>query len=201
MGPGGIGKTRLALKVAEHAKSLFSDGILFDPLGTVEDSSLLGFYIAQNLGVKSQSKYDWLAEVVAKLEGKEMLLILDNLEQIIESALQIDQIVKACPGIRFLVTSRIVLDLSYEVEYPLDGLGRPNAKLFPGPVDLLKFDAIQLFVQKAQASKPSFQLTAENARPIVEIYEKRVMEKHDGQWKIAYLGYQYLPKENPPAHN
>lgn len=172
LGPGGIGKTRLALKVAEQLESIFSDGVLFVPLDTVEEPSLLGFYLAQHLGVKSQAKQDWLAEVVDMLQGKEMLLILDNLEQIIHSALQIDQIVKACPGIKVLVTSRIVLDLSYEIEYPLDGLGRPNVKLFPGPADLLKFDAIRLFVQKAQASKPSFQLTEENARPIVEICQR-----------------------------
>lgn len=172
LGPGGIGKTRLALKVAERAGAVFSDGILFVPLDTVEEPSLLGFYIAQQLGIKSQSKQDWLAEVMAKLEGKEMLLLLDNLEQIIQSAWQIDQIVKGCPGISVLVTSRIVLDLSYEIEYPLDGLSRPNVKLFPGPDDLLKFDAIQLFVQKAQASKPSFKLTEENARSVVEICQR-----------------------------
>ncbi len=172
LGPGGIGKTRLALKVAEQAESVFSDGMLFVPLDTVEDSSLLGFYIAQHLGIKSQAKQNWLAEVVAKLQGREMLLILDNLEQIIESALQIDQLIKNCPGIKVLVTSRIVLNLSYEIEYPLDGLGRPNVKLYPGPSDLLKFDAIQLFVQKAQASKPNFQLTEENARSIVEICQR-----------------------------
>lgn len=172
LGPGGIGKTRLALKIAEQAESLFADGILFVPLDTVEDPNLLGFYIAQQLGIKAQSKPDWLAEVVAKLQAKEMLLILDNLEQIIESALQIDQVVKTCPGIKIVATSRIVLDLSYEVEYPLDGLSRPNVKLFPGPADLLRFDAIQLFVQKAQASKPSFQLTEDNARSIVEICQR-----------------------------
>lgn len=172
LGPGGIGKTRLALKVAEQAESIFSDGVLYVPLDTVEESSLLGFYIAQQLGLKSQSKQDWLAEVVAELAGREMLLILDNLEQIIQSALQIDQIVKGCPGIRVLVTSRIVLDLSYEIEYPLDGLSRPNVKLYPGPADLLKFDAIQLFMQKAQSSKPSFKLTEENARSIVEICQR-----------------------------
>ena len=172
LGPGGIGKTRLALKVAEQAESIYSDGILFVPLDTVEDYHLLGFYIAQQLGIKSQSKQNWLQEVVMELEDREMLLILDNLEQIIQSALQIDQIVKNCPGIRILVTSRIVLDLSYEIEYPLDGLSRPNAKLFPGPSDLLKFDAIQLFVQKAQASKPNFTLTDENARSIVEICQR-----------------------------
>lgn len=172
LGPGGIGKTRLALKIGEEARTLYSDGILFVPLDTVEEADLLGFYIAQQLGIKSQSKQDWLAEVITNLRNKNLLLILDNLEQIIDAALQIDQLIKHCPNIQVLVTSRIVLDLSYELEYPLDGLSRPNANLFPGPVDLVKFDAIQLFVQKAKSSKPSFTLSTENALSIVEICQK-----------------------------
>ncbi|MBX2877263.1 MAG: tetratricopeptide repeat protein [Saprospiraceae bacterium] len=172
LGPGGIGKTRLALKVAEEAQALFTDGVLFVPLDTVEEAELMGFYIAQQLGIKSQSKQEWLAEVIAHLRDKNLLLMLDNLEQIIDAALQIDQLIKHCPNIQVLVTSRIVLDLSYELEYPLDGLSRPNANLFPGPSDLVKFDAIQLFVQKAQTSKPSFKLSEDNAPSIVEICQK-----------------------------
>lgn len=172
LGPGGIGKTRLSLQVAQEVDTAFPDGVNFVALDAVEDADQLAFYIAQRLGVKSQSNQDWLEEVIRFLANKEMLLILDNLEQIIESALQIDQILKRCPHISVLATSRIVLGLSYEIEYPLDGLSRPNSHLFPGPTDLLKFDAVKLFVQKAQTSKPNFALTEENAVYIVEICQK-----------------------------
>jgi|GEM_PF-2794540 len=172
LGPGGIGKTRLALRMAEEVQALFRDGILFVPLDAVEEADLLSFYIAQQLNMKSQKQEDWLQAVILSLQEKELLLVLDNLEQIIQSAIQIDQILKHCPKVRILVTSRIVLDLSYEIEYPLDGLSRPNANLFPGPIDLLKFDAIRLFVQKAQASKPSFSLTEANAPHVVQICQK-----------------------------
>lgn len=172
LGPGGIGKTRLALRIAAEVQNHYSDGILFVPLDAVEEATLLGFYIAQQLEIKSLKQEDWLQEVIHNLQAKEMLLVLDNLEQIIESALQIDRILNECPGICILVTSRIVLDLSYEIEYPLDGLSRPNANLFPGPTDLLKFDAIRLFVQKAQASRPNFSLSVDNAPHVVEICQK-----------------------------
>lgn len=172
LGPGGIGKTRLSLRVAEELKQHFQDGVIFVPLDTVEDAGQFGFYLAQQLDLKVQAQQDWLGEVIQYLEDKEALLILDNLEQIIEVALQIDQLIRRCPGIRILATSRIVLDISYEIEYPLDGLARPNSHLFPGPENLLKFEAIRLFVQKAQASNPSFKLTEENAACVVEICQK-----------------------------
>ena len=115
LGPGGIGKTRLSLQVAQEVDTAFSDGVNFVALDAVEDADQLAFYIAQRLGVKSQSNQDWLEEVIRFLANKEMLLVLDNLEQIIESALQIDQILKRCPNISILATSRIVLGLSYEI--------------------------------------------------------------------------------------
>lgn len=172
LGPGGIGKTRLAVKIAERSVELFDHGVCFVPLDTIIDPTQVPFYIGLQLGLQANFNHSWIHEILAFLKDKQLLLILDNLEQILDTAEVIKAILQACPGVKILATSREILGLSFEIEYPLDSMNRPNPTLFPGPEDLLKFDAIDLFVQKAQASLPGFQLNEDNAPAIVRICQE-----------------------------
>ncbi len=172
LGPGGIGKTRLSVTIGKTLKTAFEHGVCFVPLDAVTDHEQVPLYIVQGLGLKGRQKGLWIPEILDFLQEKEFLLILDNLEQILESASFIDQIIRNCPGVKILATSRETLDLSYEIEYPLDGLNRPNPRIYPDPQGLLVFDAIDLFVQKARAARPDFQLTRENSRTVVEICQE-----------------------------
>ncbi len=172
LGPGGIGKTRLSVKIGELMAETFTDGVCFVPLDAVVNHEQVSLYIGHRLGLTASVGKPWIDEIIEFLADKQLLLILDNLEQILAAAHVIDQIVRSCPKIKVLVTSREILGLSHEIEYPLDGLSRPNHRLFPGPEDLLKFSAVDLFVQKAQAVKPGFQLTAADASAIVQICQE-----------------------------
>lgn len=169
LGPGGMGKTRLSVKIGEQLIKTFEHGVIFIPLDVVTDHEQVPLYIGQFLGLKESFNNSWIDEIINFLANKQLLLILDNLEQILESSAVIDQIIHACPTVKILTTSRETLGLSYEIEYHLDSLNRPNPNLFPEPKDLLKFDAIDLFVQKARATVPGFQFNEDNAGHIVQI--------------------------------
>lgn len=172
LGPGGIGKTRLAVKVGELLAGAFDHGICFVPLDVVSDPEQVPLYIGHRFGLKASVYNTWIEQIIDFLRDKQLLLILDNLEQVLQAADTIAQLLDNCPSLKILVTSREVLGLPQEVEYPLDSLNRPNSRLFPRPEDLLKFDAINLFVQKAQSSQPRFKLDRENAPAVVEICQE-----------------------------
>lgn len=172
LGPGGIGKTRLSVKAGEHLAAKFQDGVCFVALDAVTEPEQVPLYIGHRLGLKTAFNSSWMETITAYLEDKELLLILDNLEQILDSADTIDQILDSCTQVKILVTSREILGLPQEVEYPLDSLNRPNPRLCPSPEDLTKFDAVNLFVQKARSSRPDFQLNDDNAVAVVEICQE-----------------------------
>ena len=172
LGPGGMGKTRLSVKVGEQSAEAFEHGVCFVPLDVVTDHEQVPLYIGHRLDLKKSFDKSWMTKITDYLKDKHLLLILDNLEQILESSKAIAQILNSCPRVKIVATSREILGISYEIEYPLDSLNRPNPRLFPGPDDLLKFDAIDLFVQKAQVSLPHFQLNEHNAEAIVQICQE-----------------------------
>lgn len=172
LGPGGIGKTRLSVKIGEMLVDAFEHGVCFVPLDVVTDPGQVPLYIGHRLGLKAGAHHSWTDKIIDFLKNKQLLLILDNLEQVLEAADAIGRMLDACPSLKILVTSREVLGLPHEIEYPLDSLNRPNPRLFPSPEDLLKFDAIDLFVQKAQTSQPGFQLDRDNAPAVVGICQE-----------------------------
>ena len=172
LGPGGMGKTRLAVRIGESIGPAFADGGCFVELEAVEEASQVPLYIGHRLGLTVRVAGQWIDEIIRHLQHKHFLLILDNLEQVLDATDAIARILAACPRLQVLVTSREVLGLSYEVEYRLDSLSRPNSRLFPGPEVLRQFAAIDLFVQTAQLSVPEFELTAENASAIVQICQE-----------------------------
>lgn len=173
-GPGGIGKTRLGLQIAASLAAEFADGACFVALASITNSLQVVTAIAQALGVRDHSDQPLLENVKAHLWTKHLLLMLDNFEHLLAAAEQVSELLQSCPRLSILVTSRTPLHLYGEHEFPVPPLARPDLQqLDSGTADLPRFlsqyAAVTLFVQRAQAAKPDFALTNENAPVVAEI--------------------------------
>lgn len=167
VGPGGVGKTRLALAVAAaHAGPSQAIG-----LAAVRDSALVLPSIAHALGVHETAGKPVRPALVAHLAHRDLLLMLDNLEQVVYIGPEIALLLVDCPSLRILATSRAVLHVSGEHVYQVPPLRAPDDPLLP-PECLLQFAAVQLFVDRARAVDARFDLTAENARSVAEICQR-----------------------------
>ncbi|MCP4423303.1 MAG: tetratricopeptide repeat protein, partial [Chloroflexi bacterium] len=153
VGPGGMGKTRLALQVAARKADSFLDGVCFAPLTAVETVDFLVTAVAQALEFRFADKTDPEPQLVDYLRDKEMLLILDNFEQALAGAKLVADILACAPGIKILVTSRVRLNLSWETIFELDGLAWPDREQ---AADGERFSAARLFIASAQRSHRSF---------------------------------------------
>ena len=165
-GPGGVGKTRLALQVAADLGDNFSDGVYFISLASITDSQFVIPTIAQGLGLWQSGATSSLERLKMHLFGQQ-LLVLDNFEQVLTAAPQLAELLIACPGLKMLVTSRSLLRLSGEHEYAVLPLPIPNPK--SSVSSLQSFPSVQLFLSRAQALKPDLQLDDTNAAAIAEI--------------------------------
>lgn len=168
-GPGGVGKTRLSLQLAEFAQTQFADGAVFVPLDAVPNPALFLSALVHALGlqeVSEQAKAQWLYQ---HLKDKKMVLILDNFEHVLDAACEIPPLLRACPGLTLLVTSRAPLRLRGEQEYPLAPLAVPGLDRVPHVNEVLASPAVQVFVQRAQAINPGFSITSANAVTIAAI--------------------------------
>ena len=168
-GPGGIGKTRLALATGERLKDRFDAGVVFVPLAAVTQPVLVLAGIGQAAGADlagTTSLVDALAEQFS--EGR-WLLILDNLEQVIETAQDLGELLGRCPGLVILATSRTVLGLRAEREYPVPPLRLPDSSADVPVEQLASSPAVALFADRARAVSPGFAVTRENAEAIAEI--------------------------------
>jgi len=168
-GTGGIGKTRLALRVATKLRGNFANGICFVSLAALDDPALVVSTIAQGLGLKEsehRSPYDL---VQAALRDKRLLLLLDNFERLLPAAPHLMVLLARCPELKILVTSRAVLHLQSEYEFPVSPLALPDLEPLPAVEALAASPAVALFVQRAQTVRPTFQLTEANARAVAEI--------------------------------
>ena len=168
-GPGGIGKTRLALGVAEALADQFEDGALFVPLAPIRDPELVPTAIAQELGVSGSGHQSPLSAAKQALSNKHILLILDNFEHVLDAAPVVSQLLSACPWLKVLVTSRYPLDLRGERRYVVQPLVWPDPAEPPGLDTLAKYPSIALFVERAQAIQAGFELSPANARDIVNV--------------------------------
>jgi len=169
-GPGGIGKTRLAIQIATDMLDTFADGVCFVSLASIRDPDVVLPTIAYTLGLREAANWPLVERLQAHLRDKQMLLLLDNFEQLVTAAPELVELLAACPQLKALVTSRAVLHVRGEYEFPLAPLALPDPAHAPEESALLsEYAAIALFVQRAQAIKPDFQLTATNARIIAEI--------------------------------
>jgi predicted ATPase/class 3 adenylate cyclase/DNA-binding CsgD family transcriptional regulator len=159
-GPGGTGKTRLGLQVAAELSDLFADGVYFVNLAPT---------IAQALGLREVAGQSPAERVKEELRQKQMLLLIDNFEQVVSAASQVTDLLATCPRLKLLVTSREVLHVRAEQEFAVPSLALPDPKHLPELAALSHYAAVALFMQRAQAVKAAFQVTAANARAIAEI--------------------------------
>ncbi len=169
LGTGGIGKTRLSWQVAAEIREHFADGVCCVPLAPVTEPDLVIPTIAQELGIQEIGGLSLFEPVKVALREKHFLLILDNFEQVVAAAPLVEEILAACPHVKIVVTSRAVLRLRAEYEYPVPPLGLPNLDQLPENETLTQYTAVALFVQRAKAVQPTFQVTGSNARIVAEI--------------------------------
>jgi predicted ATPase len=168
VGPGGIGKTRLGLAVATQMRSLFVGGICFVGLEALNDPQLVVPTIARELGLKESGTRPPLKQVQGFVGERPFLLVLDNFEQIVAAAEELEELLAGCPHLKILVTSRTVLHLSAEQVVPVTPLSLPSLSTSDNE-DIAESAAVTLFVQRARNILPSFQLTPTNARAIAEV--------------------------------
>jgi predicted ATPase/class 3 adenylate cyclase/Tfp pilus assembly protein PilF len=168
-GPGGVGKTRLGLQVAAELLNDFADGVVFVPLAPVHTPSLVALTLAQALGVKETSHQTLEAQLQAYLRARQLLLLLDNFEQVVAAGPLIAELLAAAAQVKVLITSRAVLHLSSEHEFVVPPLALPDRQHRLSPQYLEQYAACTLFVQRAQAVRPDFQLDGATVPVVVEI--------------------------------
>jgi predicted ATPase len=167
-GPGGVGKTRLAVEAATNLASAF-DGVAFIDLAPVADPDLVAPVIAQALAAPDVGERSVAERLAVVINDRSLFLILDNFEQVQPAATLIAGLLRACPRLRALVTSRVPLRISGEQELEITPLSVPTVASPMSLATATAGDAVQLFVQRAGAVQPGFTLTATNAAAVVDI--------------------------------
>ena len=167
-GPGGVGKSRLAVEVADRLRASFADGARFVDLASVRAAELVAAVIAAGLGL-STSGARLIGDVKSYLRGRRLLLVLDNFEQVTEAAPLVADLLGAAPAVVALVTSRTVLRIRGEHEWAVPTLPVPQSTAGRDTAGLLQYASVGLFVERARAAAPGFELTSENAEAVAEI--------------------------------
>jgi predicted ATPase/class 3 adenylate cyclase len=168
-GPGGTGKTRLAVQIAGQLAGAFPDGVCFAPLASVSDPELVLPTIAQALGVRGAKGGSLLDSVAEQVGDRRQLLVVDNFEQVLAAAPVVVELLAACLQLEVLVTSRAALQVSGEHAYPVPPLSLPNHTHAAVPDEVTSSEAVRLFVERAQAADPEFAVTDANAPVLAEI--------------------------------
>nr|WP_271212180.1 protein kinase [Rhodococcus wratislaviensis]GLK38582.1 hypothetical protein GCM10017611_54490 [Rhodococcus wratislaviensis] len=168
-GIGGVGKTRLALRVATNIRRAFDDGVRLVELGELRDGSLLGEVVAAGLGLRQRSPRP-LQTLVEFLEPRDMLLVLDNCEQVVDAAADLTEtVLRTCPGLRILATSRETLDVAGEAALRVRPLALPDSDTEASLKSLPSYDAVTLFAERAATAVPGFEVTEDNAATVARI--------------------------------
>ena len=171
-GTGGTGKTRLALQVAAEVRNgnLYPDGAWLVELAPLSDPGLVLQAIASALGVREQRGHSLLDMLRGHLLASRLLLVLDNCEHMLEACVAaVTELQRSAPGLTIIITSREPLGVGGEVTYRVPSLSLPQPGTVVEPDELLQYEAIRLFVERARAVLPGFQLTAQNMRAIAQI--------------------------------
>ena len=171
-GPPGVGKTRLAIQVASGIGASFPGGIYFVPLAAVTRAEAMIAHIAQALGLKELSNLPLLQRVQEHLGDKQILLVLDNLEQVEDPALTIGALLTAGPSLKILATSRTRLQVYGEHEFRVPAMSVPDLGPVANLQTLSRVEAVALFVQRARAANVEFKLTRDNAEAVAQICAK-----------------------------
>ncbi len=171
-GPGGIGKTRLAMETARAAETRYADGVALVDLASLRDAALVLPTVARTLGVEEAAGQPVEELLATAIDERHLLLVLDNLEQVVAAAPGIANLLATCPTLTILATSRVRLRLRGEQEYPVSPLSLPERSQAGRDVllpDLEHAPAVALFTRRAQAARPSFRLTADNVDSVVAV--------------------------------
>jgi predicted ATPase/class 3 adenylate cyclase len=166
-GPGGTGKTRLALELASATQDAFPDGIHFIPLAALREAELVMPAVAKTFGVSEGEHLD--RRLVEAIGPQQVLVVLDNFEQLLPAAPEVAQLLAETSHLKLLVTSRSRLDVRGEREFPVSPLPVPDPRHAADLTTLARSPAVALFVDRAHAVRPDFELTHSNARAVVEI--------------------------------
>jgi predicted ATPase/class 3 adenylate cyclase len=168
-GPGGTGKTRLSLEVAARRLLDHADGVFFVELGPITDPSLVPSTIAGAMGVPEEAGRPVLDTLRDHLRDRDLLLVLDNFEQVVEAAPMVEELLAAAPGLTVMATSRVVLSVRGEQEYPVPPLHLPDPARLPSLAALSQYEAVKLFIDRGMAVKPDFDIDRRNAPAVAEI--------------------------------
>jgi predicted ATPase/DNA-binding XRE family transcriptional regulator len=168
-GPGGVGKTRLAIEAARNSREAFVDGVVFLPLSPLRDPALFVSTIAEAFGLREE-RGENLREILKRfLRDRRVLLVPDNFEHVAEAATEVANLMEACPNLMVLATSRAPLRTRGEQEYPVPPLRVPDRNLVPELEAVARAPAVKLFVQRAKAASPRFELGRGNAAAVAAI--------------------------------
>jgi len=169
-GPGGCGKTRLALALGDRVAGSFADGARWTWLAPVSDPGLVPEAVARAVGLHETPGLSPSETVAEGVGERELLLVLDNCEHVVDScAVLADLLLRSCPGLKILATSREALEVAGEVVWPVPPLSRPAAGADEDPGVLSRYEAVRLFVERAATSAPGFSLTEENSPAVAGI--------------------------------
>jgi predicted ATPase/DNA-binding SARP family transcriptional activator len=168
-GPGGTGKTRLALELAGSLADEFPAGVFFVELASITDEDLLVPAIAQAVGVREQPGEQLDRTLAVRLSERAILLVLDNFEQLLQAGPRLAKLLLRCPEPKILVTSRAALRLAAEHEFPVPPLAVPDPLQLPELSGLSRYEAVRLFIDRSRAVRPGFQVTDQTARAVAEI--------------------------------
>jgi predicted ATPase len=220
LGPGGTGKTRLSLQVAQQTLDQFPQGAFFVPLADDANSDQLVSRVAQQLEVREGGR-PLLENIKDYLRDKRILLVLDNFEQLVSTAPIVAELLAAAPHLKIMTSSRIALQLQGEREYPVPPLDLPPAGE-KNLQDLAENESVHLFVERARASNPGFALTKDNAAAIAEICRRldglplalelaaarikllppqAILERLDRRFKLLTGGARDLPARHQTLRN
>lgn len=216
-GPGGIGKTRLALQAAADMIDVFPDGVFFVDLSPLDDAEFVIPVIARTLGLRERGGRPFRDILVEYLSGKDMLLILDNFEQIMPAEFRIMEMLKACRRLRFLVTSREAFNVRGEKVLAVRPLSLPEGHTDTGPDILGQYEAVRLFIDRARSARDDFRVHDGNAAAVAGICERlegiplaielaaarvNLLRPEDIYEKLGG-GFDFLsggPRDLPPRH-
>jgi predicted ATPase len=169
-GAGGTGKSRLAIQIGLEMLNHFKDGVYLVMLEPISDPDLVISTIAETLGIRESPGSQPIGEMLKEyLRDKQILLLLDNFEQVVEAAPSVAELLEACPKLKCIATSRAPLRLRVEKELPVPPLTVPSLQKFNKLENLSQYAAVELFIQRAQAVKPDFSVTNANAPAVGEV--------------------------------
>ncbi|HEY8744448.1 MAG TPA: adenylate/guanylate cyclase domain-containing protein, partial [Chloroflexota bacterium] len=169
-GSGGAGKTRLALQVAAELVPRYPDGVWLAELAPLADPALVRRTVAAAVGVREAPGQAILDTLLAALREKRLLLVLDNCEHVLDACARLaDALLRGCPGVQLLAASREALGVAGEVSWRVPSLAVPSLEQRVAHEQVAEYDAVQLFVERAQAALPSFSITAQNAMALAQV--------------------------------